>query len=362
MTRDENPHTGPAPDPTLTARLPGLGDLKAHPKDMARWAFWVPFRDWLDPRKPHRLRRLWPLWRLQRAAAGSQKLRLRDEYQRIFGNDRTEAELRQLLDEAYRVAFRVHLEELLVGRLDANTVGNFLELKGQAKLDLALKRGKGAIILSAHAGSFMLPIAALSLLGYPYTQYAARGMPPAKVARAHPDALPINWWLQRARQARERDEDRLPARFITLKTPVRELYRRLARNELVALAFDGRIGNRWVRAPLLGREATLNPGAYRLAASTGAAIVPTLCHTPTTNRSVCVLGDPIYPEGRPWQELMRVFLKQHADPWLRHYPEEYGTWLAHCRLRNDIDDHPLFTDHAPNDRWKRHPSLPARGR
>lgn len=336
---------------------PSLRDFPPPPKDLARWAFWVPFRDLLDPEDPERLRRFLPLWRLWYRAARGKREQLLDEYRRIFGDRWSEREYRNLLAEAFRVAFRVHLEECLMGRLDARTVGGFLELRGLHHLQEALDRGRGAIILSAHAGSFMLPIAALSLYGFPYTQYAARGLPPAEVARAHAHVLADNWWRRNAQRVKEENEDRLPAQYITVQTPVRELFRRLRRNELVALAFDGRVGNRWVRAPLLGREAILNPGAYRLSVSTGAPIVSTLCRTPRGATSICQLGRPLWPEGKDWRGLMRRFLEEHADPWLRHYPEEYGTWLGHCRLRYDIDDHPLFVDHATDDRWKRHPAL-----
>ena len=101
----------------------------------------------------------------------------------------------------------------------------------------------------------------------------------------------------------------------------------------------------------------LAPGAYRLAASTGAAIIPTLCYTPREATSVCQLGTPIVPDGKDWRPLMRRFLAEHADPWLRRYPEEYGTWLAHCRVRAPVDDHPLFVDYATDDRWKKFPEL-----
>ncbi len=341
----------------LPASPVALRDLLVNPKDLARWGFWVPFRDALDPEQPEQLRRLWPLWRLLYRSGGAQKARMAAEYRAIYGTHTPSYRLRRILRDAYRVAFRTHLEELLMGKLDAGTVDSFLDLKGREQLDRALELGKGAIVLSAHAGSFMLPIASLSLKGYPYTQYAARGMPPEEVARAHPEVLAVNRWQEAARRAREESEDRLPARFLTLTTSVRELYRRLARNELVAIAFDGRIGNRWVRAPYLRRQALLNPGAYRLSANTGAPIVPALCRTPRRGPSVCELRQPILPEGRRWQDLMRSFLEDHADPWMMRHPGEYGTWLAHCRLRNSIDDHPLFIDHAMDDRWRQHPVL-----
>ncbi len=336
----------------MPSRLPDLGGLRAGPEDVARWLFWVPLRRAIDPDRPASLARLRHAWIAQYVVAGAQRARMGDEYRRIFGADPTR--IRRLVAEACRVAWRVHLEELLLGRLTARTVDLHLELRGRAHLDAALARGRGVVLLSAHAGSFMLPIAWLSLHGYACTQYAARGLPPEEVARAHPDALPRNRWMAQVRRVREAHEDRLPASFLTASTPVRELYRRLAGNGIVGLAFDGRIGTRWIRTSLLGRQALLSPGAYRLAVATGAAVVPILCHTPPHGRSVAEIGEPLLPGPQGWRALMRTFVSEQADPFLHRHPCEYGTWLAHCRLRCGIDDHPLFVDHAPDDRWRVH--------
>ncbi len=209
-------------------------DLLVPPRDLARWGFWVPFRDALSPHRPEQLRRLWPLWRLAYRAGGAQRQRMAAELRAVLGPSAGPRRIDALVRDSYRVAFRVHLEELLMGKLCAETVDSFLELRGQDNLQRALDRGRGAIILSAHAGSFMLPIASLSLKGYPYTQYAARGLPPEELAEAHPEALPTNRWQRRVIEVKESHEDRLPANFITVRTPTRELFRRLRRNELVA--------------------------------------------------------------------------------------------------------------------------------
>ena len=326
-------------------------------RDFARWLFWSPLRDQLDPQKPQRLRALYRLWPSVLVTGGQQRERMKDEYRRCFGAEYSAEALDDLVKDSYRIAFRTHLEELVLGRLDEKTVFDFLQLEGRENLDAALERGKGALIMSAHAGSFMLPIAAISLLGYPYTQYAARGLPPQEVLDANPDAIPQNRWANETRAIREANEDALPANYLTLHTSARALYRRLANNETVGIAFDGRVGNKWVRMPYLGREALLNPGPYRLASKTGAALVPTLTHTPSDGPGVCTFGEPIYPEDRPWQEIMREFVHDRVEPWIKSHPEEYGVWLAHCRGRAKVDDHPFFVDYAKDDGWKAFPKL-----
>ncbi len=323
----------------------GLADLRGSPKDVARWLFWVKFRGALDPDRPERLARLYPLWRGQYAMARGQRALMADEYRRWLGEAPE-----SLLQDAYRVTFRVHLEELLLGKLTAGNWQGWMRLDGLDNLQSALSRQKGAVLLFPHAGNFMFMHAIMGLIGHTYTQYAARGMAPPEVAASHAEVFANNKWRREARAAREDNEDRLPINFISLDTPVRHLYRCLARNELVGIAFDGRIGGKWVKAPYLGRTALLSPGPYRLVASTGAALVPVFVSTPDGGPGVCTFGEPF--DGKDSEALMRRFLADNVEPWLGQHPAEYGTWLAHCRERAHVDDHPFFTDYAPDDRWK----------
>jgi KDO2-lipid IV(A) lauroyltransferase len=323
----------------------GWRDLQGSPKDLAQWLFWVKLRGALDPERPEVLARFYPLWRAQYALARGQRARMADEYRRWLGHaDDT------LVQEAYRIAFRVHLEELLLGKLTPTNWRHWLTLADAGNLDAALARGKGAVLVFPHAGNFMLMHAVMGLTGHRYTQYAARGMAPPEVARAHADVFANNKWRREARAAREENEDRLPIRFISLDTSVRELYRCLARNELVGIAFDGRIGQRWAKVPYLDRTALLNPGPWRLAASTGAALVPTFLECPEAGPNVCRFGEPVWGGNA---EALRTAALDTIQAWLRAHASHYGIWLAHCRERAAVDDHPFFLDYAPNDRWKR---------
>lgn len=328
--------------------LAALAAWKGSPKDVARWAFWVPFRDLLDPTKPDQLRRLYPLWRAQHGLAGAQRRLMEAELRACFPEVQ---DTQALVEEAYRVAFRVHLEELLLGKLDATTWPLYMRYDRQDHLEQALARGKGAIIAIPHAGNVMMLIAALSLGGYRYTQYAARGLAPDDVAAANPATFGHNRWRTRVRSTREANEDRLPASYLDLRHSVRELYRRLGNNELVGIAYDGRIGQRFAPTPYLGRTALLNPGAFKLAASTGAAIVGGLCACPADGPNVLQFGAPIW--GDDAVDLQARFYGQVAEPFLRQHPGHYGIWLAHCRERSAVDDHPLFVDYAPDERWKK---------
>ena len=108
----------------------------ASPKDLARWAFWVPFRRALRPEHPEQLATLYPLWRAQYQAARVQRDEMAKEMVLSFGDAREER-----LQDAYRVAFRVHLEELLLGKLNPDTVDHYITWQGKEHLDAALARG-----------------------------------------------------------------------------------------------------------------------------------------------------------------------------------------------------------------------------
>lgn len=328
-------------------------EARVRPGDVARWLFWVQARKILPVEHPELVRAALPLWRVQHRLAGGRAL-MADEYRRSFGELGPEA-----VAGAYRVAFRAHYEELLLGKLTRDNWSSYLTFPQRDRLDAALARKKGAIVLFPHAGNFMMMIAAISLAGYPYTQYAARGLAPAEVAEAHPELFGHNWYRAETRRVREASEDTLPARFLTMETPLRQLFRRLGDNELVGIAFDGRIGNKFVKVPFLGREALINPGPYRMAISTGAAILPTMIECPASGPDICHFGEPIAPEGHTPESLCAAYVRV-VEAWLREHPEQYGTWLLHCRLRNAVDDHPLFVDYAPDDRWRKYDRADAR--
>jgi lauroyl/myristoyl acyltransferase len=276
---------------------------------------------------------------------------MKEEYRRWLGPCLTERGYDALVQGAFKQAWRTHLEELLLGKLDADNIDRWVQFHGLENLETALSAGRGVVWIYPHAGPVMLMLSGLAHKGFQYTQYAARGLAPEEVAKDHPELLAANRWRSAVREARESNEDQLPAEFLTLDTPVRALHRRLADNRIVGLAFDGRIGTGWWPAPFLNRTALLSSGPWKLAVSTGAMVVPAFCHSPCDGPATVEIGAPLEP-GNDWQPLALTVLQQQ-ETWLRRHPEEYGFWMLHTRDRSAIDDHPMFIDTAPDDRYRR---------
>ena len=109
--------------------------LRSFPGDLIRWGFWGPFRDHLDPQRPELIHRYSALWWIQHQLAGSQKGRMEEEFRLCFGADHSIQ-----TSEAYRIGLRTHLEELLLGQLDASTAPLHMTLAGRDRLGEALGR------------------------------------------------------------------------------------------------------------------------------------------------------------------------------------------------------------------------------
>ena len=122
----------------------------------------------------------------------------------------------------------------------------------------------------------------------------------------------------------------------------------LARGHLVAAAFDDRAWRTWVRVPFLGREALLSVDPFRIARDAGVPIVPATIHRERDKSSLVRLGAPFSPD-------LRRYLVERVEPFLKEHPGHYAGWLAECRMRAGLDDHPLFVDYAPDERWRRWP-------
>ena len=325
--------------------------------DIARYLYWVELRRLLDPAHPKRVRRLGAMiGRAQYTAARGRVSVMGDELRRSFPDQQwDDARVQSIAKASYVAWARCLVEELLLGKLDVDNIRPFITFDGQDNLDKALEPGRGALYMFPHAGNYMLGIALTALSGYKLTQLAARGFPPPErqiAAEVRPSKLNII-----AREARDAAEDNLPARFVDMeRDSTRELFRTLRRNELVGLAYDGRGGSKFAPTTYLNRQALMATGPWRLAASTGAAICPVVTIRQPDLSNKLVVCPPVFPDMDAKMVdrcagLQRGYL-DHMEPILKANPDHYARWLLHCRVRVDMDDHPMFVDVANDERWR----------
>ncbi|MDO9280548.1 MAG: hypothetical protein Q7U06_01470 [Pseudomonadota bacterium] len=304
------------------------------PFDLVRWALEETLRGALPPEEPEILRFLAGIgWRFEQRLTPGRALLLGDEARRCFGaNVRTAT---AIVREAQDLALQARMERLVLPRMRADQLDAVVRVEGAPATP--------AVVLYPHTANVDLLVAALAWRAPGLVVFSARGLPPASVGAV--GAVRPTRINSRLARSRAEDDARLPIRW---EADAAALAGWLARGHVVAAAFDDRAWPTYVRVPFLGREALLSAAPYALARDAGVPLHFASIRRERDKSSRVVIGPPVVPELGAW-------LRDHATPFLRAYPGHYAGWLAECRMRANLDDHPLFADYAPDARWLRWP-------
>ncbi len=229
-------------------------------------------------------------------------------------------------------------------RFVEQTYRNF---EGREHLDAVLARGRGAIILSHHFGMFRMTTPALKAHGYDTHTLVLRGTTYA--------GQTYGSVAQAVTGKRESVDETSGLNVIYLRPAAafRTMVRLLNRNGIVALASDAMTGTHFVRAPFLGGTMLFPTGPARLAAGTGAGIVPTFTMLDGLTRHRMIAHPPIYCEDKSSDVVERTVLAyvKLMEEYTRTYPWAWWTWRrleiekdADGRVRFEVRDAPIQDD------------------
>jgi KDO2-lipid IV(A) lauroyltransferase len=142
--------------------------------------------------------------------------------------------------------------------LKPSGLDGYVECVGMANLEKALSRGKGAIICTAHFGNWELLGAFLGLKGFPLD-----------IVVREADHPVLDGFIQWVRM-------RSGNRIISKQGAMRRLIKSLSQNGIAGILLDQNVTHvEGVFVDFLGKEACTNKGPALLAASSGAAVLPT---------------------------------------------------------------------------------------
>lgn len=181
-------------------------------------------------------------------------------------------------------------------------------------LEHALRRGRGVILAVLHTGNWEITGARLAEAGIPV--HAVAGV-----------QLRQPWTRELGR--------RQEAAGIRVLPPVlsswRDLPRILARNEALALLVDGDVHRRALPVALCGRSVRLPVGPARLAAQTGAALLPMFCRrNPDGSLSARFLEEVPVRDGTP--AAIRTATEEMARQLENVLRDLAGQWLIFRRF------------------------------
>jgi KDO2-lipid IV(A) lauroyltransferase len=178
-------------------------------------------------------------------------------YRRVLGQEAPAGEIsrvarRSLVNYCRYLADFVRFPSLSPAALIARVSG----AEGFARVDAALARGKGAIVVCMHFGNWDMGAGAAAARGYPLTVVAET------FSDERLDAMVVG--------ARER----LGMKVLKMEKAGPSLVRTLRRNGVLALLIDRPVPGDGVQVQFFGEDVEVPAGPARLALRTGAAIVP----------------------------------------------------------------------------------------
>ena len=231
----------------------------------------------------------------------------------ILGPDAPDSAVRHEARWVFR-SFSMYLCEFFGHEaLRGSYIDRHVIVQGQEHLDAALSKGRGAIFCSAHYSNWELGATVVAHLGYPIVA----------VTQRHTDSRTNTMFVSQREAA--------GVRVVHSEHGATAALRALRRNQTVALLGDRPTGGPTVAVRLCQRRILLPQGPWRIAQSSGAALLPTFMHRRYNGNYTLEIGAPIAPpdDGRSgrmnalaqaWADCLEARLRRDPSQWAVFYP------------------------------------------
>jgi len=230
-------------------------------------------------------------------------------YSMIF-HHRSKSELKWLALRTFRNFSKFIYEFIRIPAMNLKKVREDFVFEGLERIEEVLRRGKGAIIMTAHLGNWELGGIAFSLKGFPLTVVVL----PHRSRR-------VTDFFDRRRSSKG-------LKVVQVGEAKRETLKALRRNECVAILGDRTFSGRGISFPFFGRPVQFPLGAFQLSARTGAPIIPTFNIRRRDGKFLLIFEPPIFFNQRTdkFQEDLRECLKRWTsilERYVRQYPDQW---------------------------------------
>ena len=200
----------------------------------------------------------------------------RDNLHMAFGNERSEAEIESITAKVFENIAMTFMEFMRQPWLTESDLEGYVKCVGMENLERALAKKKGVIICTAHFGNWELLAAFMGLKGF--------GMDIVVRDPDHPlfDKF-VRWVRMRSGNT-----------MIAKKMAMRPLLKNLSENAIAGILLDQNVTHaEGVFVDLFGKEACTNKGPALLAASSGAAVLPTFILRTSDRTHTVFIGERI---------------------------------------------------------------------
>ncbi|MCG8604309.1 lysophospholipid acyltransferase family protein [bacterium] len=241
----------------------------------------------------------------------------------VFGQEKTEEELQRIARRYFE-----YLDKFAFSQLWPN-IRNFTgwercAISGLEHLDLALSRGRGAILLTTHLGYGRLVKYILAKRGFTVRVVGPTAVKKNSSKRSRFGQFIYRELLKVPEFSREREND------LPLGLNVRPLVHALEKNEIILLTADGLRSTRLVKVKLLGRDTALAAGVVSLAKATRSMLLPSFVVDSEKGAAGfrAIIERPLeIPENERLSEAGDICLRQYAqiyEGYIYRYPHLFS--------------------------------------
>jgi KDO2-lipid IV(A) lauroyltransferase len=250
-----------------------------------------------------------------------------DNLRRAFGDEMSGQQCRETARETFATIGRTLFEIARFPKLTGDRVREITEGDSLAPIDRALESGNGAIVVSPHFGNWELAAALLALQDYPID---------VLVTTQH-NRL-VDGLLSGVR-------DSVGIGIIRMGTALRQIFKSLKDNRVVAIAPDQHAPGRQLVMDFLGRPASVAEGPAVFSLRTEAPILPYCMRRVAYDRHHLYSGPPLYPneyreKDDPVSAMTRAYL-DFFEECIRKHPEQWmwthRRWKIDPNVRNNDD-------------------------
>jgi KDO2-lipid IV(A) lauroyltransferase len=260
-----------------------------------------------------------------------QRAEIERNLRQVLGDEVSPAEAERLTREFFRMRSCEVIDVMLL-RDRARALGKLVEIRGREHLDAALATGKGAILCSAHFGSYNSAFSLIHASGFPLTS-TGRSLDTQMPGISAVERRLLDYaYIRRLQRHRQRPGIEFQPGRVQV---VAQIAVALRANEVVTFSSDAAPLEadraRAVEVTFLGRQVGLLPGVVALAQLTGAPVLMVFMHRQADYRhQVLEISAPVSVEGDTATAFGRCAAAMDAA--VRTNPAEWVYWANSADL------------------------------
>jgi len=240
-----------------------------------------------------------------------------------FGSKTSLPELKRIAKNSFKHFGEVLWDLIKISHFNDKKISRLVTCEGEENLQIALKKGKGVLLFSAHYGNWEIASTLLS-------KKAKLNV----IARISDNKL-LEIYIKKIRTI-------YGAKVIYKHQAIREVFRSLRANEIVAILVDQNVlQDQAVFVDFFGNQAGTTPSLATFHLRTGSPIIPAFCYPSSPGKYHIKIQEPLHTTitGNTYQDIKKITQQctKIIEAQIRKNPD-FWLWF-HNRWKSQPENH-----------------------